>query len=206
MGTWVVMGLGLVALLATGLAVDGLSARLQPEMAWTNAMLMACVGGWALVVGLGMAASFVNWAVYELNAREDERRRSEAITPRVMEMQAAAALSPEQAKLVPLLENQAHLVMTAAEDGPMFSLECPGGLVPLQWAIDFLRDSGQTDLRPIRAFADGTHARMYARMVTDWCIQRKLALPDAGSNPARWLTEHSKARALQLLGADVVMD
>ena len=200
--TWIGMGLMLAGLLGLGIAIDGLAPKLAPEEAWVGQSLLVCFGGAAIMLAFGTLATFVNWSTWEMGQRDMERMQRETITPRLAELQAAAALSPEQARLVPAMEFQAHLVMTTADQGPMYSLECPGGLVPYEWAVDYLKDCGQWDLREIRSYPDGTHGRMYARMVTDWAIQKHLALPSVGNHPARWVTEHSKARALQLVGVE----
>lgn len=201
--TWVVMGIGAAWFLALGVAVNLLSPRLVgSSQAWMGPVLLTCTAGMGLVLAAGCAATFINWAVWSIGQRDEERKRMETITPRLMELQAAARLSPEQARLVPALAYRGHVVATATTEGLSYSLECPGGLVPYEWAVDFVKNCGQTDLQPVRNWSDGTHGRMYAQMVTEWCVYNQFALPAAGQNPARWLTEQSKLEALRLLGVE----
>lgn len=155
----------------------------------------------AIVFGLYAAATGINWAIYTWTEREKERRETASITPRSTLMRLAAQLTPEQAKLIPFEEYRAHVGVMAGEE-PAYFLITQGGMVPMQWVQDFLDDSNTVKLRPVRTYSEGTVGRENAQLVTAWLVGMGLAIPDSGSNPARWMNDHSKLRAYSLLGLE----
>jgi len=144
-----------------------------------------------------------NWFIFCLNAHFAEYKRSMAVTIRIEEMRAAARLSHEQAKLIPMAEYAAQVGVIDTEVGPQYVLICPGGNIPLPWVYDFLSDCGMWRLKPIREYPDKTPGREYARVFTDWCIWRQLAIPAVGNEPAHWTSEHAKQRAAQMCGLEL---
>lgn len=160
----------------------------------------AISGGVAVLAFIFFAAAFfygLNWLIYQINARFDEYKKSMTRTIRIEEMRAAARLSDEQAKLIPMAEYVAEMVIDAGETTRHY-LRCPGGLVPIEFVYDFLNDCGVWRLKPIREFPDKTPGREFARMFTEWCIMRQLAIPAVGNEPAHWTSEHAKRRAAQM--------
>ena len=154
----------------------------------------------AAVFGFTAFWYWANWLIYQVNVRYREQREAATITVRLKELQAVSRLTDEQAKLVPTAEYAARIGTIATEEGPQYVLICPGGNVPLEWVRDFLADCGVWKLRSIRTYPDKTPSREYARIVTDWCIWRQLAVPAVGNEPAHWSSEHARSRAAEMCG------
>lgn len=171
--------------------------RTPPAALWAGVF-----GLTALVVGGSALAAGFNWLVFQATRRIEERRQAEAITPRLEELRAAARLTPEQARLVAGASGGAEVGVAAGEDGPRYYLITRSGSVPMDFVEDYFRDCGMWKLRPVRTYPEGTPARAYAQAVTDWCVQLGLAAPAVGSNPAQWISEHSRARAARLIGLE----
>ena len=158
------------------------------------------LSGLALVFLISAIASAINWLLYEWTARAAELNHNRTITPRLMELQAAARLTPEQAKVVPQMAYNTEIgLIPGADEEPHYVLYTAGGSVPLDWIYDFLMDSGVTYLRSINTYADKTPGRMYAQLFTDWCIRMGLAVPHNGPHSAAWINEHAKSRCARML-------
>lgn len=194
------LGILFVALVSFATALS--KARQNPTD--IEAALITFIVLLALIVALAAILSGFNWAVYTWIRREEEWRRVQAITPRLEYVRAVSQLTPEQARLVPLEDYRAKIIMTpdARGDKPHYFLQTNRVDVPIEFIYDFLMDSNMTKLRAVRTYPDKTPAREQARAFTDWLIMMGLATPDAGSNPAMWVTEHSKARAFSLVGLE----
>ena len=198
-GRWIGLACLTVAAITAVFLVDGLTPWVASDRLLAVRVSLVCLSGVAVVLGVSTVTLYVHWYLYHGLYRDTIRRNNEAITPRILELRAAATLRPDQVNLVPALGYRAEMELVAGDEPRLF-LRCPGGAVPLDWAVDYIRDSGVTELRAIRTYADRTPGREYARLVTDWCIERGLATPDEGPHPARWINEHSKTRALNLMG------
>jgi hypothetical protein len=158
------------------------------------------LGGLAIVFLLGAIASAINWLLYEWTERDAEMRRKNTITPRLMELQAAARLTPEQVKVVPQITYNTEIgLIPGADDEPQYVLITAGGTIPLDWIYDYLMDCGVTYLRQINTYADKTPGRLFAQLFTDWCIRQGLAVPATGPHAAAWVNEHAKRRCARML-------
>jgi len=171
------------------------SSQLDP-LDWKAIIL----GGLAVVFLIGSIASAINWILAEWTERDAEIRRNQTITPRLMELQAAARLTPEQAKVVPQITYNTEIgLIPGADEEPQYVLITAGGSIPMDWIYDFLLDSGVTYLRSINTYADKTPGRLFAQLFTDWCIRQGLAVPSNGPHAAAWVNEHAKRRCARLL-------
>ena len=124
-----------------------------------------------LVVALGIflaAAALWNWLAMRLNSYHERKRIADRITPFSAACNAASALTPEQAAIVPRLTYQMQVEVTIGAHAELgFVLATPGGPVPYTWIDDFLKNSGVTHLRPIGSYSDKTPGRLFARAFTD---------------------------------------
>ena len=178
----------------TVLALVG-SSQLDP-VDWKAIVL----GGLSIVFLMGSIASAINWLIYEWTERDSEHRRNQTITPRLMELQAAARLTTEQAKVVPQIAYNTEIgLIPGADEEPRYVLITAGGTIPMDWIYDFLMDSGVTYLRQINTYADKTPGRLFAQLFTDWCIRQGLAVPANGPHSSAWVNEHAKRRCARLL-------
>jgi hypothetical protein len=162
--------------------------------------IQATGGLLALITGGGAFMYLFNWIAHEWVRRLEEYRRAQAITPHLELVRVIQRMTPEQVKLVPPFNEREQLAITTTPDGPVFALVTSSGTVPLEFVEDFLRDCGVTSLRPVREYQEGTPAREFAQMVTEWAVAHKFAVPAVGPHPARWINEHARGRAAAAIG------
>lgn len=160
---------------------------------------------WFAYAGVAGLFSIVlgGWYVYDiiLDLR-DKQRDIDTRTARLRELQAAAKLTPEQAKLVPITGVGSE-IDTLLEHGEfVYYLMTPEGRVPLDWVREFIRDSGVIYLRAINTWSEGTVGYDYATWLTNWFVNKGFALPHQGPHPAQWKTEQTKAEICQLFGVE----
>ena len=168
---------------------------------------------WAFGAVLGFVA-LVLIAEYCLAVLADyqaARRELQTITPRRREIEAIARLRPDQIALVAKPESQ--FVMSAHKSGETFDrslwFSTPGGLVPLDFAQDFLQSGGVLNLRPISSYSEGSFGYQYARLLTDWARAEGLAVGGEGSRSGRvaeWTSPAARAMAFDLFGVDFELE
>lgn len=159
--------------------------------------------GIAVVFFAAAIVSFWDWIQWRILEVDREWREVDSITPRLRLINAAAHLTPEQAKVAGMADFKAALGITAGDDGPLWWVITHTGLVPIEFADDFLRQSGAINLKPVREYSDKTPGREYATSMTDWCVTMGLATPASGSNPAQWIDDNARARAFRMLKLDL---
>jgi len=167
---------------------------------------------WQLaLVGVGLvwlvAAGFalVDWGLYIGGVRLLAYRQAMAITPYLELVKSLSMLRPDQAKIVPIEMYRATVEILGGEDGPEYMLRTPWGPVPRWFVEEFLDQSSDQFLYPIRRFADGTSERDWATWLTDWFVHvAQIALPHEGSHSAAWRDGSMRVRAYGLVGLSLL--
>lgn len=182
--------LGVLSGLSGGLAI-GLWVR--EEAVWASMALLISFG-----LGLALLAGLWNfWAVVE-TARYETRRRAELESAFSLALSRAAALTPEQAAVVPRMMYEVEtMVVQGARREIGFVLATAGGPVPYEWIAGFLADSSVLHLRAIGSFADKTAGRLYAQAFTQWLVDRKYAVPSNGNKAALWSDEQQREKVMR---------
>lgn len=132
-----------------------------------------------------------------------EARFAQSTTPMLRILEAARGLTAEQAAVVPQLSYGAEVDIVVGDDGPRYHLWTPGGHVPWEFLDGYLRRCSMTYLEPVNHYQDGTPGRLYARLVTDWCILKGFATPSGGPHSAAWIDNQARNKAAKLLGIDL---
>lgn len=158
--------------------------------------------------------AFINWLHHIGSIRVRERNAAEAITEYSIILDKLALLRSDQTIIAPQLtyNSQINVVMGDEEEGPRFFLQIPFGLIPWEFVIDFIKNSGIVNLCPIGHYKEGSYKfgvlpdREYANMLTKWlcilCLANE-APANTGPKPATWVNRDSKNRAIKRLGLDM---
>jgi len=162
---------------------------------------------WGLATALawGICAMIVfHWLIDEIVPRWDEHRimerHAQAITPDSELVEKFSQLEPHQAEA--LMQMQARLVAMPGIAGAVLEYDLGADQrVPAEFVRDFIEASSGPTLKPIRSFSEGTKAREWATIVTNWFIARGLARPAAGNASAMW-TMSSEVAARWLMVVD----
>lgn len=165
----------------------------------------------SLILSLGALWA---WAGYIADTREQNRKRSAALTPLSVILQYAHLLTPEQAALIPAIDYETQILVTVGERILGFSLATPMGAIPYEFINDFMLKSTTTHLYPVRNYADKTPGRLFAQALTAWLIEHRFALehnltgnPRAGGpNPAAWMSSSSRSEAIDRLKLDELLE
>lgn len=188
-----------------GIVLCGIATSLFVMLAYLipQEYIQLGVIGLAIVFFSAGGVLLVEYMAYRWLEIRGEYKHQEAISPTYLAIKAASQLTPEQAAAVNHRGGPAEIAMIDTREGVTFSLSTPTGLVPVEWIDDFIKHSGFTELTPVRFYSDGTPGRAYAVAFTDWLVSRKFATPANGPNPARWLTDQSRAQVIELLGLEI---
>src|SRR3972149_6303718 len=147
---WVVAGM--VAILVTGLAVGVQEAG---KTGW-DLLAMAMAG----LCWLAFLALLWRWGGLALAEMRQAWRAGSAVTPYLEILRAASHLTPEQAALVPRMD-EAGIAYDVRDEDLRLYLVTPGVLIPWDQVERFLRVSSFTELFHIGWTSDKTPERRY---------------------------------------------
>lgn len=172
------------------------------------AVLWAC-GAVLGFVALVLTGEYILGVVADY---QEARREMQTITPRRREIEAVSRLRPDQVALVSKPDSK--LVMSAHRSGgdayeTALWFSTPGGLVPYEFAQEFLQSGGVTNLRPISSYSEGSFGYEYARLLTDWARAEGLAVGGEGSRAGRaaeWVSHNARQMAFELFDVSMDMD
>ncbi len=112
------------------------------------------------------------------------------ISTRAVELEKAARLTDAQAQAVPAIAYTAALGMSIGRNGEWsYLVITKDGIVPFEWAQNFLLECNAERLRSIRSYPNGTQQQHYAQWLTAWLREQRLAVggEELSGKSAEWI-------------------
>lgn len=148
---------------------------------WLRASLV--LAGLVFLVTAAMAA--ISWLSYVAVVRYERYREATAITERTILLEKVSMLTADQTAMIeagrPVIE------ILGGSPGPVYSLRTGTLDIPMSFVKEFMTQSNDLTLCPIRTWGEGTERRDYAATLTDYLVGFGFAKPASGNKPATWI-------------------